>query len=211
MSHTKQQEKPGIGIFIDFRKAFDTVEWDFLKAALQTFNFGPDIQNWFDTIYNQASSCVIHNGHASDFFRLERGVRQGCPLSGLLFVIGIELFARALQRDPTIKGIPVGQNEIKVTQYADDTTVFVRDLESVSQLLKLLNDFKCFSGLEINTHKTEAMWLGSWRNRKEKPFGFKWPHDSVHALGIHFSYDIEVSNKLNFEEKIRALEQLSAF
>ena len=52
------------------------------------------------------------------------------------------------------------------------------------------------------------MWLGSWRNSKEKPFGFKWPHDSVHALGIHFSYDIEVTNKLNFEEKIHALEQI---
>ena len=56
------------------------------------------------------SSCVIHNGHASDFFLLERGVRQACPLSGFLFAIGIELFARALQKDPIIRGIKVGQN-----------------------------------------------------------------------------------------------------
>ena len=112
MFHTKQEEKPGIAIFLDFRKAFDTVEWDYLKAALQRFNFGPDILTWFDVIYNKASSCVLDNGYASDFFLLERGVRQGYSWSGLLFVIGIELLSNAIQKDPTIKGIQVGQKEI---------------------------------------------------------------------------------------------------
>ena len=100
----------------------------------------------------------MHN--ASYFFLLERGVGQGCPLSGLLFVIGIELISNAMQKDPTIKGIQVGQKEIKITQYADDTTVLVRDLDAVSQLLELLHNFKNISGLEANEHKTEAMWLG---------------------------------------------------
>ena len=109
MFHTNQEEKPSIAIFLDFRKAFDTVEWGYLKAALQRFNFGPDILNWFDVIYNNASSCVLHNGHASEFFILQRGVRQGLPLSGLLFVIGNELLSSAIQNDPTIKGIQMGQ------------------------------------------------------------------------------------------------------
>ena len=105
MFHTKQEEKPGIAIFLDFRKAFDTIEWNYLRAALQTFNFGPDILNWFQVIYNQASSCVLHNGHASDFFLPERGVRQSCPrLSGLPFVVGIELLARVLKKDQVISG-----------------------------------------------------------------------------------------------------------
>ena len=135
MFHTKEEENPVLPYF-DFRKAFDTIEWNYLRAALHTFNFGPDILNWFQVIYNQASSCVLHNGHASDFFLLERGVRQGCLLSGLLFVVGIELLAGVLKKDHTIKGIKVGQKEIKITQYADDTTVLVRDLDSVTQLLK---------------------------------------------------------------------------
>ena len=87
----------------------NSVAWDYLKAALQRFNFGPDILTWFEVIYNNASSCVLHNGHASDFFLLERGVRQGFPLSGLLFVIGTELISNAIQKDPTIKGIQVGK------------------------------------------------------------------------------------------------------
>ena len=165
-------------------------------------NFGPDILNRFQVIYNQASSCVLHNGHASDFFLLERGVQQGCPLSGLLFVVGIELLARVLK-----KGIQVGKEEIKITQYADDTTVLVRDLDSVTQLLKHLDKFKQISGLEINTNKIEALWLGCWRSRKDKPFGFKWPQEPVYALSIHFSYDLKQANTLNFEEKVCCLEK----
>ena len=79
MFFTKHCKKPGIAIFLDFRKAFVTVEWNYLSAALQALNFGPDLLKWLQVFYHQTSSCVLHNGHASDFFLLERGVRQGCP------------------------------------------------------------------------------------------------------------------------------------
>ena len=199
-------EKTGIAIFLDFRKAFETIKWNYINAALKLLNFGPDLLNWFAILYHQVASCVINNDHASEFFPLQRGVRQGCPLSGLLFVIGIEFFARALKNASTIHGINVGQKEIKITQYADDTTVFVRDRESVAQLLKLLEEFRTNCGLEINTSKTEALWLGSWRNCRETPY--KWPKESVQALGVHFSYDEHHSNRLNFEEKIQIIEKV---
>ena len=53
-------------------------------------------------------------------------------------------------------------------------------------LLKVLNEFKELSGLEINTTKTEAMWVGKWKDRKDEPFGFKWPKEPVNALGVFF-------------------------
>ena len=127
MFYTKRTNSPGIALFIDFKKAFDSVEWNYLIAALRVFNSGPNFLNWVEVLYRDASSCVINNGYTSPFFRLQRGVRQRCPLSGQLFVIGIELFARALKNDHTIRGIKVGSKEIKCTQYADDTTVFVSD------------------------------------------------------------------------------------
>ena len=177
-----------------------------LRSA-STFNFGPDIQNWFKIFYNNLSSCVLNNGHASVFFNLHRGVRQGCPLSGVLFVLGIELFSRTLKKDPTIRGIKVNKGDIKVTQYADDTTVFVRDLDSVNSLLRLLNEFHLCSGPEINTTKTEAMWLGKWKNRKDTPFGFKWPTGYINALGVCFSHNQAIADSLNFGEKIQNLEK----
>ena len=105
---TKNVNIPRIAIFLDFRKAFDTIEWNYLLSALRLFNFGPDIQRWIEAIYHNASSCVLNNDHASPFFQLHRGIRQGCPLSGLLFVIGIEFLARTLQNDNSIKGVNIG-------------------------------------------------------------------------------------------------------
>ena len=90
--------------------------------------------------YTDISSCIINNGFASPFFKLKRGVRQGCPLSGLLFVLAIELLALAIKNDPLIQGICVGKDEIKLTQYADDTTVFVKNTTSVEALLRLLEN-----------------------------------------------------------------------
>jgi len=129
-------------------------------------------------------------------------------LSGLVFVIGIEILARAIKNDPAIKGINVVEKEIKVSLYADDTTVFVRDLDSVVHLLTLLDKFKNLSGLEINTTKFEGMWLGCWKSNTETPFGFRWPQDPIKALGIFFSCDTNKTNELNFAEKIRNLEKM---
>ena len=77
-------------------------------------NFGPDILNWIKIIYNDVSSCVVNNGHGSTFFPLQRGVRQGCPVSGILLVLGSELFARALKNKASVKGIRVDDHGIKV-------------------------------------------------------------------------------------------------
>jgi hypothetical protein len=59
----------------------DSVEWKFLKKALSSFNFGPFVCKWFELFYSKAKSCVINNGHMSIFFSLDRGCRQGDPLS----------------------------------------------------------------------------------------------------------------------------------
>ena len=207
IEHTNLTGKKGIALFLDFKKAFDSIEWPYLKAAINFFNFGPDILNWISIFYNDVSSCVLNNGHASSFFPLQRGVRQGCPLSGVLFVLGIEHFGRALKNNKSIKGILVNNHEIKVTQYADDTTVFVRDRDSVVQLLDLLQNFSLLSGLEINTAKTEAMWLGQWKNNEDTPFGFKWPKEPILSLGIFFSHNRAHAEELNFGAKVRELEQ----
>ena len=99
-----------------------------------------------------------------------------------------------------IKGIVVGGKEIKVTQFADDSTVIVINL------LKFLSEFKHTSGLEINTSKTDTMWLGAWRNKTDTPYNFKWPQERIQALCIFFSYNSDAANNLNFGEKIIKLK-----
>ena len=81
MQHTDTQKMPGLLLFIDFEKAFDSVDWDYLIASLKAFNFGPEFIKLVKTFYKNVSSCILNNGFFSESFLLERGVRQGDPLS----------------------------------------------------------------------------------------------------------------------------------
>ena len=124
---TAEQNQEGIALFIDFEKAFDSLEWAFLSKALDVFQFGNDFKNWVRILYSNISSCTINNGYASSWFKLERGIRQGCPLSGLLFVLAVETLSACIRSCKEIKGIQVANREIKLSQYADDTTTFCKD------------------------------------------------------------------------------------
>ena len=64
MFYTEKENLPGITIFIDFRKAFDTIEWHYLEKALTHFNFGPNFLHWFKIVHTDIPSCVLNNGHA---------------------------------------------------------------------------------------------------------------------------------------------------
>ena len=117
MSFTKTQNIPGLAVFLDFEKAFDSIEWNYLQKCLETFNFGPQLRQWINVMYSDISSCILNNCFATRQFNLERGVRQGCPLSGILFTIGIEILSNAISRSNEIKGIEIDErNTLKLTQ-----------------------------------------------------------------------------------------------
>ena len=103
-------------------------------------------------------------------------------------------------------GININGKEYKLSQYADDTSCFVRDKDSVVKLFEKLNAFKSCSGLELNRSKTEAMWLGKNNPQPTNLFGINWPPKCV-CLGVCFSRDSEISVKDNFEKRLRALEK----
>ena len=195
----------GIALFLDFKKAFDSLEWNFILKALETFGFGASLVQWFKTFYNSIQSCVINNGYATPFFEL-RGVRQGCRLSGILFVIAVEILANSIRDDQLIMGINIKGKEYKLSQYADNTSCFMRDIDSVVKLFEKLEAFKSCSGLELNRSKTEAMWLGKNNPQPTNLFGINWSLKCM-CLDVCFSRDSKISAKDNFEKRLLALEK----
>jgi len=143
----EDMKTPGIVLFLDFKKAVDSIEWLFLFKALGTFGFGDMLVKWIKTFYANPQSCVTNNGFATPFFSLEHGVRQGCPPSRILFVIGVELLGSPIRSNTLIKGLLLNSREFKLSQYADDTTCLVEDTSSASNLFKKLDLFTLCLGL----------------------------------------------------------------
>jgi len=125
INYTANKNIPGLLLFLEFEKAFDTLEWSFIQKTLISFGFGPSIVQWFKTFYNKTESCIMNNGWASNFFSVQRGVRQGCPLSPYLFILSAEILAQAIRKNSGIRGLLVKDAEIKLSHYADDTTLIL--------------------------------------------------------------------------------------
>ena len=147
--HTSHFELPGFLIAVDFEKAFDSVAHSFVQEVLSFFGFGPSFRKWVDTLYNNALSCVFNGGKSTGYFKIEKGVRQGDPLSPYLFILCIEILANSIRNDTQVLGLPFGEKEVKQVLYADDITLFVQDIESIRRLEVIFEGFRQVSGLKL--------------------------------------------------------------
>ena len=118
----EEENHPGLILFADFEKAFDSISHDFMFNCLKCFNFGTDIIRWIKCFYNDVKSSVTNSGYMTEFFHIKRGLRQGCPLSAYLFIICIELLAAAVRENKNIGGISLFGNDFKSSMFADDAT-----------------------------------------------------------------------------------------
>ena len=202
MEYTKAKKLPGLLLFIDFEKTFNSLEWDFLEKCLKKFNFGPDLIRWINTFYSDIQSCVINNGLCSQYFNIERGVRQSDSLSPYLFVTAVEILAIAIRNEENIKGISMNSLETKLLQFPDDTTAALSDLDSARALFALLELFEKASGLKLNVTKTEAMWIGSFQNCEGEPLGVKWKK-CIQFLGIFITYDVQQLVEKKFKQRLK--------
>lgn len=212
MHYLEEHNMTGLLLLVDFEKAFDSVEWDFIVKALKSFNFGPSICKWFETLYSEAKSCVINNGNLSSFFNLERGCRQGDPLSPYLFIIGVELLALKLKSTSDIHGIPIHNKELLLSQYADDTFLVLDGKEkSLEETLKCFDSFHRVSGLKMNASKTKAVWIGTKKYSDHilcPNYNLQWTKSNFKLLGIDFSLDLQAMLDINFTKKIKEMSSI---
>ena len=187
IAYSKIEDIPASLVTLDQMKAFDQVDHNFLRKILRRFNFGPDFLAWFDILYSNAFSCTQANKFLSAPFPISRGVRQGCPLAPLLYVLYVEVLASAIRKNPLISGLTLGSTSIKVSLYADDITLFLTSDASFDALHQTLTQYELASGAQVNPDKCQGLWLGSNRFRSDTPLSYHWSSLSIKILGINFT------------------------
>ena len=196
---TSNKDISGLLVMLDFEKAFDSVSWEYLFEALKTFNFGENFINWIKLLYNDPLLYVTNNGFAS-FFPISRGIYA------LLFLLVAETMAIALRSNHGIKGIPVSENcTVVLTQYADDTTLFLQNEDSLRETFCVLEHFAKCSGLKINKDKTVIFSLGDTEGKVTKILSIKCTLEPVKVLGIWVCKNMEEIHDVNFKERIEKL------
>ena len=204
---TEAQNLPELVLFSDFEKAFDSANHKYMYKCFDHFNFGDGLINLVKLFYNDAQSCVSNNGHLSDFFKIRRGVRQGCPLSSYLFIICIELLSNAVRKNKDINGIRVAGKKYKTSLFADDAAFIMNGTSKYFEtLINIMENFSYVSGLRLNTSKCQVLKIGTLRNtvvhhlNKRK---FSWSSEKASCLGMILHTNKQNISLANLDPKIK--------
>jgi hypothetical protein len=184
------------------------LDWNFLKKCLTKYDFGDNFIKMINTIYNNIESCVINNGISTEWFKLERGVRQGCPVSPYLFILAVEVLASNIRNTKNIRGIKVNNIEIKLSLLTDNLVCFVTDLISVENCISLLNNFEKCSGLRVNIAKTKAIPIGTLKETIYEGYGLDWSERNVSTLGVILTGNEHDHYKLNYGPRILKIKNI---
>jgi len=204
----EEENIDGILLNIDFEKAFDSIDWNFILKALRHFNFPEKFLKWIKSFYTNIETSIVNNGHMSNFFQPQRGVRQGCPLSPYLFVIAAEILSLYIKQNIDIRGIKTSPTEdYTVSQFADDTSIALHcSKPNILNTLDALEKFSITSGLKINVDKSEILLLGgtSGLNIPNRLKGLV--KEEVKILGIKIQKDRKLTTETNYREVLEKMK-----
>jgi hypothetical protein len=131
----RSKDKNHFIISIDAEKAFNKIQHHFMIKALGKLGIEGMYLNIVKAVYNKPMANIIFNSEKLKPFPLKSGMRQGCPLSPLLFNIVLKFLARAIKQEEEIKGIQIGKETVKISLFADDMTLYLKDPKSSTQKL----------------------------------------------------------------------------
>ena len=165
--HTMKNKRGSGGLMalkIDTEKAFDTIEWPFLLNILRLHGFNSKWINWVNQCISTPTFSILLNGSPFGHFKSSRGLRQGDPLSPFLFIIGVDILSRLLQKAESLgnlHGIQLSPScpQISHLQFADDLLIFSKaNSSNASTILECLSSYQAWSGQKINYSKSSVIF-----------------------------------------------------
>ena len=109
------------------------------------------------------------NGLLFDTFTLMQGVWQGCPLSLVMYIIETEVLANFIDADKGIKGVQIGDHEIKLVNFADNITIFLEDITCLNRIQVILKLYEEASSSKRNFSQSQVLQAGAYKNRTDQP------------------------------------------
>jgi len=197
-----EEDEEGLIIACDWEKAFDRVSWEYLHKAVDNLGFGPVMAARIKAMYNKDAPPrrrIRVNGETSEWFTINSGVPQGCPTSPLIFLLVAESLSRAVEASTDLEGVTIGGQEYRLSQFADDTQIILKNYSSLKAMWDLLAEYELATGMRANAKKFEGIRCGRTKRkeveRNDLTNSIKWvkPGDYVRILGIPFweEYDVE--------------------
>ena len=170
-------------ISLDFQKAFDSVDQQWLLRVLQKMNFPTNFIQIIKSLNNNAHVKVLVNGFQTKNIQIQKGVRQGGPLSLYLFLLAVEPLVATINQNQNIEGLGKGRRRnIKCPGYADGLTLTLFGSCSVALAFKIIQNFTKATGLKLNIEKTQGMAVSSCNNALLP--SITWKNDSTNILGL---------------------------
>ena len=170
-------EEDGAIIALDQEKAYDKIDHQYLLDTLKTFNLPDRFISTVANLYKHAYTTVAINGVLSNAYRVTRGVRQGDPLSCLLFDLAIEPLACLLRTSPNLQGLTIPGTPTKtlINMYTDDTTIYLSADDRHEDLETALITWCLASGAKFNLEKTEVIPIGT-KPHRDRIIATRWLH-----------------------------------
>ena len=218
IKYANDEKIEGLIVSLDFFKAFDSLSKNLIIFALDCFNFGDAFKQYISTLIGNSESAIKNGGWISGWFKTEKGVRQGCCASPLLFILTLELLAIKLRENDQVRSILIDKTEThkdsKNVSFADDMTLCLKDRNSLRIALDIIDDFSLISSLYLNRKKCNALCVGGLE------IGNQGAHEGINLvgkggkvkiLGVYFSAAQEASLIAdNWENIIAAMKDAIA-
>ena len=192
ISYIREKKLEAVILKIDLEKAFDNVNHSFMFKMLNKLHLPPSMIKWIKILYKNPSCQILINGALTPIINILNGIRQGCPLSMLLFGIVLEALIQKIKKNNSINGITFGRSiNLKLQACADDVTFYVSDKRSIDAIMQEVRIFGLYSGQRLNERKLEMIAHGpNVCNDLLISSGYReYLKTKINILGIIYSFE----------------------